>query len=152
MNKCLIIGFFICTISHLVIAQPSAVDSLKQELALAKTDENRVLLLSKICAAYMFTRPDSALFYGYTGLAMAREIEFHNEEVILMTDMVTSYSSLGNSSKALQLNLRALKIVEEHNLSDRRPLLMLQQGGMYNDRGRYRDGLRLLKETRLLLA
>jgi hypothetical protein len=41
------------------------VDQLKQELAIAKQDTSRVLIMSKLCFAYNYSlNPDSALYYG----------------------------------------------------------------------------------------
>ena len=75
----------------------------------AKQDTTRVLLMISLANYYKTDLPDSALFYGYKALALARQIKFPKGEVDALAFMSIALSILGNESKALQMALQSAK-------------------------------------------
>ena len=60
-----------------IIANHNAVtDSLMHALSHAKTDTGKIAIMVSLCNQYMFNKPDSALFYGYSAINISREIGF----------------------------------------------------------------------------
>jgi two-component system NtrC family sensor kinase len=82
----------------------------------ARQDTTRVLLLAVLANYYKSDLPDSALYYGYKALALARQIKFPQGEVEALGFMAIALETLGNDSKALQIALQGLKIAEKNNL------------------------------------
>lgn len=134
----------------LAVAQRPSVDSLRYELTLIKDDTSKVRLYSGLVNFYMFSKPDSALFYGYEGIVLAKKLNFREDEVHMMGNMITAYNTLGNSSKALQLNLRATKIAEENNFLFEKAKLLMQLGIIYQESKNFVKTLSLLKESNML--
>jgi tetratricopeptide (TPR) repeat protein len=131
--------------------EESVIDSLKQKLAIASQDTTRVQLMNELSNNYKSNRPDSALFYGYKALALARQINFPSGEVVAMEDIALSQLRLGNDSKALQLIPKAIKFAEKHNLIRNKAGLLIQLGFVYDGSKNYAKSLSLYKESKRLL-
>ena len=56
-------------------------EDILHSLDTARQDTTRVLLIAELANYYKFIWPDSALFYGYKALALARQIKFPKGEV-----------------------------------------------------------------------
>ena len=93
----------------------SVTDSLLHRLAITKQDSSRVMLLNDLCLIDHFLNPDSAFYYGYKALALARDINFQSGEVRSLQLLGQTYYGIGNSSKSTQVFLQALKIVDNRN-------------------------------------
>jgi len=94
----------------------------------ARQDSTRVLLTSELAGYYKYYLPDSALFYGYKALELARHIKFARGEVSAMYYILFAHMVLGNDSKALQICLQALKLAEKNNLLNDKASLLAQLG------------------------
>jgi len=137
-----------CSTGH---GQPAhIIDSLHHELVIADQDSNRVMIMSQICSNYQFNRPDSALFYGYKGMDLARQIKFPYGVVRIMASIGIAYEVLGNFSKSLQIKLQAIKIAEENNNVTGKAVLMLQLGDSYFQLKDYEKVLSLSREAKIL--
>jgi hypothetical protein len=55
-------------------AQTTVIDGLKQSLQNEKKDTAKVMLLTNLSLAYLFSDPDSALLFAQKGLILARQI------------------------------------------------------------------------------
>ena len=80
-------------------------------------DSIRIQAYSRLCALFRYTRPDSTLYYANLGLILSREHGFIKDEVSIMNSVALTEKAIGNFSKALQLNLHALKLAEKHELA-----------------------------------
>jgi signal transduction histidine kinase len=134
----------------LAVAQLSGVDSLKYELTIAKDDTSRLRLYRTLVGFYMFSKPDSSLFYGYEGIVIAKKLNFREDEANIMGNMITAHNGLGNNSKAIQLTLQATKIAEENNLLSEKAKLLMQLGIIYQESKNFVKALNLLKESNRL--
>ncbi len=122
-------------------------DSLFNELAVAKQDTNRVWLLYWLTGTYRFNQPDSAIYYGMKGLKLAREINFPAGEVAAMRFLAISHISLGNYSKAMQIDLVAIRLAEENNLPSEKRILLAHLGDIYQNTGDYPEAMRYYKAS-----
>ena len=88
MIKKLILAILPAFICGVVSAQEQrtqkSIDSLKHELAVAKTDTGRVLLIAELCRAYQATDFDSLQVYSKKGLAITQQVDFPNGEIQVM--------------------------------------------------------------------
>ena len=94
--------------------------------------------------------PDSALFYGYKALALARQIKFPKGEVKALEIIIIAQLILGNDSKALQITLQGLKIAEKNNLINEKALLLTSLGYIYSGVKNYTKALDLFRESKAL--
>ncbi len=129
------------------IAQSPIIDSLKFELASAEDDTSRVWLLRKLIGAYRFNRPDSAIYYGMKAVTLARKINFIADEVAVMRFIAISHITLGNYSKAMQLDLEAIRLAEENGLLSEKIILLSHIGVIYLNSGDYSEALKYYRAS-----
>ena len=80
---------FACSIG--LAQQPLIIDSLKNELALAKADTNRIKLLIEITRAYTGFGKDSSSLYGQRALKLAKQLHDPKLEATALTDLSIMY-------------------------------------------------------------
>jgi len=119
MKKITATIFFLIVVQHACYTQDTSRIAQEHQdvlhsLDTATHDTTRVLLIAELADYYKGDLPDSALFYGYKALALARQIKFPRGEVRALDIMVLALLSLGNDSKALQMALQGLKIAEKN--------------------------------------
>jgi two-component system NtrC family sensor kinase len=153
MKKIITTIFFLIAMLHTGYTQDS--NGLSQEhqnilygLDTAKQDTTRVLLMIYLANYYKTDLPDSALFYGYKALALARQIKFPKGEVDALAFMSIALGILGNDSKALQMALQSFKIAEKNNLDRAGTFELL--GITYSGFKNYTKALDLLKQSKML--
>ena len=153
MKKVVAIFLLLFATRSSVVAQLSqrTLDSLQQELSIAAQDTSRVLIIMQLCTFYQFSKPDSALFYAYKGLALSRQIKFAKGEANILQHMATAEGTLGNDSRALQLILQGIKVADEGNIVDIKGILMMQLGQLYRRSNNFEKTLSLLRESKVLL-
>ena len=85
MKKITTIVFFLTLILNAGytqdIEQAQHYEHIRHSLDTARQDTTRVLLMAELADYYKSNLPDSALFYGYKALALARQIKFPKGEV-----------------------------------------------------------------------
>jgi len=126
-------------------------DSILRKLDTTRQDTNRVLLMVDLANHYTNISPDSAFFYGYKALALARQINFPNGEVGALRYIIWTHLGIGNYSEALQITLRGLKIAERNNLVKSKALFLMTIGIIYNQIEDHRKALDLFREAKALL-
>ena len=113
VKKIIIVTFFFLCFSHLMNAQNDYADSLKQQLASAKEDVNRVDLLSDLARFYTFFYPDTAEYYGQQGLQLARKINYKAGEASCLMTLCLSLTFSGNYTSALDYGLKATPLLAD---------------------------------------
>ncbi|MCX6206978.1 MAG: two-component sensor histidine kinase [Bacteroidetes bacterium] len=129
--KKLISLFLIGSLSQPCFAQSNQqaiIDSLKQELSISKIDTSNVLSMVELVNQYKYTNADSALFYAQQALILSRKIKFHEGEFRSLLMMGFALSLASNHSRALELELKALRISEKYNFT-------IGRGEVYNRLG-----------------
>jgi two-component system NtrC family sensor kinase len=105
----LILFFFFTRIA----AQQNYADSIKQELAAAKEDTNKVWILTTLGSVYQWSYPDSGILYIQEALKLAQELNFVRGEMIAYARAVQAFSGKGNYPKALEAGLKELDLAEK---------------------------------------
>ena len=147
--------FFLLVIQNVGYGQdfnpePGWRDGTLRSLDKARQDTSRVLLMVELANFYKYYLPDSALFYGYTALEMARQIKFPKGEVKALYFIGFTQIMLGNDSKALQINLQGLKIAEKNNLVNDKAALLALLGHIYNGVNNHTKALDFIKKSKAL--
>ena len=96
-----------------VNAQQNNTDSLKQELATAKEDTNKVWLLVALSSRYQWSYPDSGILYAQQALQLAQKLNFTRGEIGAYGTFHEAFSGKGNYPKALEASLKELELSEK---------------------------------------
>lgn len=131
-------------------AESSWRDDALHGLDTAKQDTTRVQLMYELAAYYKYYSPDSALFYGYKALALARQIKFPQGEVNALTAIYLGQLTLGNDSKALETSLRGLKIAERNSLVNDKAFFLCALSHVYSRVNDYTKALDLSRKSKAL--
>ena len=141
---------FLVFVFGVCFSQINRADSFRIEFSNATSDTSRVMGLAQLSDYYKFNRPDSSIFYGNKALRLAREINFPKGELMAYQPLVVTYIKLGNISKALQLNLQAIKIAERNNLKQELAGKLLLMGNVFSLSGNYRIALDYYRQSKTL--
>jgi signal transduction histidine kinase len=111
------------------------VDSLKQELRMAKKDARQASIANEIAMVYRLQKPDSGIYYAQLGLKLARRYHSPEDEGQAFYVLGFTYTLIGNYPQAIQMLLKARSIAEKHGLTS-----LLQS--IYTNLGSVNLGLR----------
>ena len=128
--------FLILSLSQPCFAQSyqqAIIDSLKQELSISKIDTSNVLSMVELVNQYKYANADSALFYAQKALMLSRKIKFHEGEFRSLLMMGFALSLASNHSRALELELKALRISEKYNFTIGRGEVLNRLGVIYRE-------------------
>ncbi len=109
------------------------IDSLKQEISIRNIDSSNVLSMVELVNQYKYSNADSALFYAQKALILSRNIKFHEGEFRSLLMMGFALSLASNHSRALELELKALRISEKYNFTIGRGEVLNRLGVIYRE-------------------
>ncbi len=130
--------------------QESIIDSLKKELSMSKIDTSNVMLMVELVNQYKYANADSALFYAQKALTLSRKIKFHEGEFRSLFMMGFALSLASNHSRALELELKALRISEKYNFTIGRGEVLNRLGVIYRETKDFPRALFYLKQSKQL--
>jgi two-component system NtrC family sensor kinase len=131
-------------------AQQTIIDSLKKELSISKIDTSNVLSMVELVDQYKYSNADSALFYAQEALILSRNIKFHEGEFKSLLMMGFALSLANNHSRALELELKALRISEKYNFTIGRGEVLNRLGVIYRETKDFPRALFYLKQSKQL--
>ena len=143
--------FILCFLSEQVFAQSkhqSIIDSIKQELSISKIDTTTVLSMVELADQYKFSNVDSALFYSQKALVASRKIKYNEGECKSLFLMGYALSMAGNSPRALEVELKALRISEKYNFTTGRGQILNRLGLIYRSAGDFSSALFYHKQSK----
>ncbi len=151
MKKAITIMSVLLAFQNIGFAQNTKLlDSLRHELSITKNDSSRAFLMLSISGKYTWNQTDSSIFYANKVLALARKINRPNLEVGAMSNITRSQITLGNYARALQINLKAIKIAENNAILMYRIGLFLQSGRIYNMSNDYSNALNSFSKAKAI--
>lgn len=118
------------------------VDSLKQELNMAKNDTGRVLIMANLAEGYRGTKPDSAMLFAQQALQLAKKIEFSRGEVLALMGISVVMRELGDLPKALDIAIKAHKIAEAHQYRYEEAFSFVRIANVYSAYNNYNEALK----------
>jgi signal transduction histidine kinase len=130
--------------------QQAIIDSLKKELSMSKVDTSNVLSMVELVNQYKYSNADSALFYAQRALILSRKIQFHEGEFRSLFMMGFALSLASNHSRALELELKALRIAEKYNFTIGRGEVLTRLGVIYRGTNDFPRALFYFKQSKQL--
>ena len=128
----------------------TTIDSLKHTLSISKIDTSNVLSMVELVNQYKYANADSALFYAQKALMLSRKIKFHEGEFRSLLMMGFALSMANNHSRALELELKALRISEKYNFTIGRGEVLNRLGVIYRGTNDFPRALVYLKQSKQL--
>ena len=130
--------------------QQVIIDSLKKELSISKIDTSNVLSMVELVNQYKYSNVDSALFYAQRALVLSRKIQFHEGEFRSLLMMGFALSLASNHSRALEVELKALRIAEKYNYTIGKGEVFSRLGVIYRGTEDFPRALFYLKQSKQL--
>ena len=115
------------------VAQSKYTDSLNIELAKAKDDTSRVLILANLSYHHRYQNLDTAQVYAKQSLELTQKINFKRGESIAYQSIAVLYRLTGDYAKALELYFKSLKIAEENNFLPEKAYCLMRIAIVYFD-------------------
>lgn len=131
---------FLCLASQSQ-AQKQYADSIYRVLQTHIPDSERVTALWDMGYVMLSYQPDSAMYYAYKGLQLARKIKNVKGESRSLGCMANIFTKMGNYPKALAYHLEALKIEEKRDAPQDLLSIRINQGIVYAYLGDFRSAL-----------
>jgi tetratricopeptide (TPR) repeat protein len=123
-------------------AQKQKADSLLNLLSIEKTDTGKVKLMWQVAGIMNVYDPDFALLYAQRGLVLATELKYAEGQSKSLGALAIICSIMGNYTKALEYNLRKLKLEEKGNNPLNLAYALINIGIVYRHQEEYREALK----------
>ncbi|MFZ4056886.1 MAG: tetratricopeptide repeat protein [Ferruginibacter sp.] len=123
---------FICISPFILSAQKAKADSLQALLSLEKTDTGKVKLLWKQADAMTIYNPEKALILSQQALFLATRIKYLEGESRSLGIMANSMVKMGNYPRALDYNIRKLKLEEKRKNPRNMASVLMNIGVVHN--------------------
>lgn len=112
-------------------AQQKTIDSLQQQLAMARSDTQRINLVLKLAGIHRFSNPDTSSRLAMTALNESRSIKFRQGEGYALHTLGIVQDMQGNYDSAFQLFKQALAVFEKEKIQKGKASALLSIGGYY---------------------
>ncbi len=123
-------------------AQKQKADSLENLLTAEKTDTGKVKLMWQLAGVINVNDPERALLLSQQALVLATNIKYNEGQSKALGAMAYTFNIMGNYPKALELNLRRLKLEEKVNNPRNLAMTLLNIGIVYRYQEEYSEALK----------
>jgi signal transduction histidine kinase len=144
MKRCIIILALSCytTSGFVQLVFDIKIDSLKKLISTEnKEDSTRVHRLLFLAHAYVYNKPDSAMYYANSGLRLSRKLGYTNGEAWAYRDLGGAYMVLGDYAQAMQSMLQALSLYRQKKSVGDIGFTESYIGDIYKEIGDYKQAL-----------
>jgi len=122
-------------------AQKQKADSLANRLTVEKTDTGKVKLMWELAGLVNVYDPERALLLAQQALSLSTRIKYAEGESKSLGALANTFLILGNYPKALEFNLRKLKLEEKRNNPRSLAFALMNTGIVYRYQEQYQDAL-----------
>lgn len=124
-----------------LVAQKQKADSLFILLQKENADTTKVKLMWELAGVINVYDPEEALVLSQKALDLANDIKYTEGQSKALGAMANSFTKIGNFPKALDYNLRKLKLEEKRNNPKSLASVLLNIGIVYRYQEQYKDAL-----------
>src|SRR6185436_6242098 len=111
-----IIVFIIILLTTITEAQQSNqinIDSLKQQLTIAKEDTIKVQILAELCISYSVDHPDTAISYGQQALQLSEKLNYEKGILFSGGGLSVALQYAGNYPLGLDYAFKTLSLAKK---------------------------------------
>ncbi|MGI8599924.1 MAG: ATP-binding protein [Chitinophagaceae bacterium] len=126
------------------------VDKLKRELAIAKTDSSKALIMTQLAESYRDRVTDTCFYYAQNALELSRRIVYPAGETKALLALSHYFHNRGNLTQGLELGLKALEIAKKYDFRYDQAFAMIRIGNVYMSLKDYHEALKYYHQTRQL--
>lgn len=112
MKKIIYTLSFACVFISTVFAQTDKNEILKQYKKSSESPE-QVMLIRELCKIYLYSNPDSAMFYANRGFEVSRRLKFLKGEGIMLSEIAAVHEAHNDLALARKYSQDALAIFED---------------------------------------
>lgn len=124
-----------------LFAQKQKADSLESRLAVERTDTGKVKLMWELAGLVNVYDPEKALLLAQEGLSLSTRIKYAEGESKSLGALANTFLIMGNYPRALEFNLRKLKLEEKRNDPRSLAFALMNTGIVYRYQEQYPDAL-----------
>jgi len=129
-------------VAHITaLAQPAAIDSLKNELVIAKEDTTKVWLLYELSNRYTWSYADTSMLYAQRGMDLAQKLNFKRGIELGYHHICGALTTLGNYPLALEYAFKTLSLAEQRDSNWAMAFSNLNVAMCYRELGDYQNAL-----------
>jgi two-component system, NtrC family, sensor kinase len=132
------------------LAQNREIDDLKHQLAVARDDTSRVLILAELSLEYSALNADSAFSTAHRAIDLSEQINYPRGEVRGLTSLGNEFDTKGDLSQSLSLDFRGLSIAEDNHLLFEKVLCLSNIGDIFWDLNDYPRAISMFQQAFLL--
>jgi tetratricopeptide (TPR) repeat protein len=136
------IFFWLILLPACLFAQKQKADSLERLLAAEKTDTGKVKRMWQLAGVINVYDPERALLLSQEALVLATRIKYTEGQSKSLGTMAYTYNIMGNYTRALELNLRRLKLEEKGDNPRDLAMSLLNIGIVYRYQEEYNEALK----------
>jgi len=128
-------------------AQQKKIDSLKKLITTAKDDTSRIVLMTALSRAYVYSKPDSSLLIAQQIVQLSKAAKFLKGEALGLDRQGIAFNTIGDYPRALSCLLASLKIAEQ--IGDRKGTArnLANIASIYSFTGDYRQSIIYTKKS-----
>ncbi|MCZ6694346.1 MAG: sensor histidine kinase [Bacteroidetes bacterium] len=142
MNRMLFVFCLILYFSVNVFAQKQTEeDSLKQALAVANEDTNKVLILKRLGRIHLFSRPDTAKLLFDQGIKLATELGFTLGRSDIARNVGIHHAVLGNYDSAIYWIMESIHLIRPSGDSLGVAMSYNNLGNIYRMQGNFKRAM-----------
>ncbi len=123
------------------LAQPGTIDSLKNELVIAKEDTMKVWLLYALSGRYTWSYADTSMLYAQRGMDLAQKLNFKRGIELGYHHICGALTTLGNYPLALEYAFKTLSLAEQRDSNWAIAFSNLNVAMCYRELGDYQNAL-----------
>lgn len=149
INK-IVAAFFSAIICIAACGQNKSIDSLKQQLSVAKNDTSRVLIFTDLSFTFGFINSDSALLYAAKAIDLAKQIHFVRGEIRGAFCKASVLETNGEMPEALEIGFNALEMAQKANLLLETSMCLTLIGNIFYDLDDYTKAISFYQQATLI--
>ena len=131
----------------ILLPENREIDSLKDQLRLAKNDTSRITILENLGVWYDRINSDSSLKYNLAALELARKGGYVNREARALAGLSGVLREQGKFAEALDVLYQALKMAEKNNIPNEIARCHRRLGAVYRELENYPKALAYCKQA-----
>ena len=111
--KTLFLSVVLLLIFYLCKAQPKFTDSLQHELAVAKDDTTKALILFSLSQYYTTIQLDKSFYFAQQAIELSQKVNYKYGEALGIFNLASAFDKESNYSKSLDMAYHCLAIAEQ---------------------------------------